>query len=221
MKLLPLFSFFVFFTLPLWSQDTGDDLPQGDEPYPAPVSYADLSPLEANFIGLFNSENVTNLHVHAIPSPEGDYPFEGTPITQEYNGLLQGNLASQTFVKGEEPRAVMSMRGNGEELYLVRQPSGEWKGELALFSMEDGKLRGLEVLAYRKCNSLRCVQQDSWLQDVNGDGLLDIIQKKQVTRGYSVARSKTKVFLMEPDGSFKRTKPTMIDQTDYQVEIAK
>lgn len=210
---LLVFSYFVMNSL--FAQN--DHNYPGDEPYPAPVSFADLTKEEAAFINLFNNENVTNLHVYASAkvNPEQDYYYLGTPILPVFKDMLPSGIASLTYLRGKEPHAVSSMRGNGEQLYLVRVPGEKFKNQLALFSMENGELKELKVLAFYDCNDSRCIQQDSWLQDLNGDTLLDIITKKQITRKNGKTKTKTYVYLMTDKSTFKKSGKVNIEEGDY------
>ena len=76
------------------------------------------------------------------------------------------------------------------------------------------------ILAYQDCNNNRCVQLDSWLQDVNGDTRLDIIQKRKVTKkrsGKTVV--KPTIYLMGQEGKFHKTKNLgMVNLNDYIME---
>jgi hypothetical protein len=74
-------------------------------------------------------------------------------------------------------------------------------------------------VSYYDCNPRRCVQQDSWLQDVNGDTRLDIITKKRTIRSNSGRlKIKTYVRLMQEDGTFKKSRKTLVDEKDYQMQ---
>lgn len=213
---------FVIILLPFISlQSQNDHNFPGDEPYPAPVSFADLTKEEAAFINLFNNENVTNLHVYASTreAPDQAYYYHGTPILPVFKDMLPSKLSSLTYLRGKEPHAISSMRGNGEQLYLLRLPGENWNNKIAIYAMDNGELTELHTLASYTCNKAgRCIQQDSWLQDLNGDTLLDIITKKRTTRKNGKSKVKTSVYLMTDKGVFKKARKMEIEEGDYKFQ---
>lgn len=212
---IALFSLFFSF-ISLNAQKGGDPF-QKDEPYPAPVSFADISDKMAAFIAIFNDENVSNLHVYASknPIPDQAYYYKGTPVYPVFKDFLPSKLSNLTHIQNGQPHAISSIRGNGVELYLVRIPGEKWDNQIGIYTMNGGSLMELETLAYYDCNQARCVQQDSWLQDLNGDTLLDIITKNRTIRKNGTSKTKTTVFLMTDKGTFKKSRQTQIEEADY------
>ncbi|MBI1228294.1 MAG: hypothetical protein GC192_23875 [Bacteroidetes bacterium] len=220
MKLFNLILLMLMLQINAEAQNTPTKKQVGAEPYPAPVSYKNISMDQAEFIKLFESKNVGNLHVY--PLAKQDKPsefFEGKPIDSGFSNLLTGDLAKQSFIRNEEPRALFSIRGNGEELYIIRLPSDVSGGEIALYGWNNGKMDKRQTLATYDCTRNHCVQVDSWIQDVNGDTRLDVVQVKRTTRdnGKKVKIDKT-VYLMDDNGLFKKSKYNELDFANYQVQ---
>lgn len=210
--------FFLLFQATAFSQNTPTKKQVGGEPYPAPVSYQNISLDQAEFIKLFESKNVGNLHIYPLVKQDktADF-FDGKPITSSFSNLLTGDLFKQSFIRNEEPRALFSIRGNGEELYIIRLPDDVSEGEIALYGWNNGKMEKRQTLATYGCKRNHCVQVDSWIQDVNGDTRLDVIQVKKTIRdvGKKVKIEKT-VYLMDDNGLFKKSKYDGIDYADYK-----
>ncbi len=210
----------LIFTLQLTAQESGSEYYPKDEPYPAPVSYANLTEEEAAFIALFEDKNVGNLHVYSSKSasPDVNYFYKGQPVPPALKDILPEKLALLTYLKGSEPHAVASIPGEAEELYLLRIPGGDWDNQISLYAMNGGQLEKLETLAYYDCNARRCLQQDSWLQDVNGDTRLDIItRQRKIRQNNARVKYKTTVLLMQEDGTFRKSRKTDIAEKDYQM----
>ncbi len=223
MKLFKLTLLMLLMQLNVFSQTTPTKKQVGAEPYPAPVSYQNISIEQAKFIKLFESKNVGNLHVYPlVKQDDGSDFFEGKPIDSGYADLLSGDLAKQTFIRNAEPRAVFSIRGNDEEYYIIRLPADVSKGEIAIYGWNNGKLEKRQTLATYACKRTRCVQMDSWIQDVNGDTRLDVIQVKKTTRanGKKVKIEKV-LYLMNDKGVFKKSNDDQVDFSDYQVQVSK
>ncbi len=220
MKNIPLYIILIFSFSNLTAQEEGAEYNTPDEPYPAPVSYANLTEEEANFIGLFRDENIGNLHVFASsdPTPSDAYFFKGSPINSTFKDIMPADIADLTHFQDGQPHAVLSLRGDGEELYVLRLPGERYQNQLALYDLDNGQLRKIKTLAYYQCKDIRCIQQDSWIQDVNGDARLDIITKRKVTRPNGKEQVKTKVYFMNTDGNFKRTRKANITEKNYLFE---
>ena len=220
MKNIPVYIILVFIFSGLAAQEGQTDYSTPGEPYPASVSYEGLTAAEANFIGLFRDENIGNLHLYASadPMPGTAYFFKGEAIKPTFKDLLPGEIAPLTHLQGGQPHAVLSLRGDGEELYVLRLPGQRFQNQLSLYDMENGQLRKLMTLAYYQCSNSRCEQQDSWVQDVDGDARLDIITKKKITNRKGKEQVSARVYLMKTDGTFRRTKNINIEEKDYLFE---
>lgn len=201
-----------------FSQDTPIKKNIGDEPYPAPVMYDNVTLDEAKLIGLFENQEVGNMHVYSHLKQEDRYFYNGTPITPTFSKFFNDEIAYQTNVSGKEPRAVFSIRGEAEELYLIRFVGNDWDNELALFGWNNGKLEKRITIAKYSCENDSCLQIDSWLQDINGDTRLDIVQKAKKATKKGKGKSNTTVYLMDQNGVFRKTKYDHIELNDYRME---
>jgi hypothetical protein len=192
-----------------------------EDAYPAPHNQ-DVKPASKGaFIALFEDWNVTNLHVYADPNeqPSQDFYYFGKPISPTFKDYLPDELRHWTHVEGYEPHAVFSLRGDGEEWYVLRIPDKEMPNQLVLYEMQNGELVMKQTLAFVYCDKKGCMQMDSWIQDVDGDTELDIIQTSQVTtRNGKVKEPKTVVLSMDKNGLFRKNKKANIDENDYRLE---
>ena len=79
--------------------------------------------------------------------------------------------------------------------------------------------RSRKKLAYLKKKGNKIHQLDSWMQDVNGDTRLDLIQKQRVIKpDGSIQKESTKVFLRTSKGKFKRDRKVKLNSKDYIME---
>ena len=167
-------------------------------------------------IDLFKEQEVGNLHVFTNPDPAPDYFFLGTPIEQAFPNVLPGAVSVLTIIKGQEPRAVYRIRGKEEELYLIRFPGERAKDEIALFGWDGDQLKKRRTLAYHTCHGNRCIQVDSWIQDLDGDTWLDLIQKKKISRknGQKVT-IQSQVYLMNQEGRLQKSDFDRVDFSEF------
>ncbi|MEZ4953050.1 MAG: hypothetical protein R2825_05695 [Saprospiraceae bacterium] len=204
-------------TIPLFSQDQDKEV-VGDEPYPAPVMYHNLSLQEAKLIKQFESKDVSNLHIYADVKQDGDYFFKGKPLDADFSEFFSGDLEEQTKIKGQEPQAVFSIRGEAKELYIIRTLGNGSGHEIALYELDNGKLQKYLPLASYQCQDGKCTQLDSWIQDINGDTRLDIIQVAKLTGKNGKEKISSKVYLMDQEGHLIKSKNTKIDLDDYPMQ---
>jgi hypothetical protein len=167
-------------------------------------------------IDLFEEREVGNLHVFANPEPTPDYFFFGTPIEQAFPNVLPGDVSVLTILKEQEPHAVFRIRGKEEELYLIRFPGERAGNEIALYGWDGDQLKKRRTLAYHTCKGNRCIQVDSWIQDLDGDTWLDLIQKRKVSRknGQKVT-VKSRLFLMNQEGRLQKSDFDRVDFSDF------
>ena len=198
----------LLFGVTISAQDIG-------EPYPAPVSYAELSETEKIFFGLFEDKNVGNLHVYApaeLPAPAG-YFYLGQPITSDFKNLLPKQLQPYTNIQDHEPHAVYTVKGAGREFFIIRSVSPE-NNVLGLYARYNNTLDLVTELAGYEKTKKGFTQTDTWIKDLNRDGRLDLVKKIKTVQGNKV-KIKTKVFLQNAQGQFKRTRTINLDPLDY------
>lgn len=215
MKYLPFILSLLIYTAPLFSQDKEE---VGDEPYPAPVMYNNLSLQEAKLIKQFEDKDVSNLHIYADVKQDDDYFFKGKPLDANFSEFFNDDLEAQTKIKGQEPQAVFSIRGEARELYLIRSLGNGAGHEVALYELDNGKLQKYLPLASYQCHDGKCTQLDSWIQDINGDTRLDIIQVSKKTDENGKMKVTSKVFLMDQEGHLIKSKNIKIDLNDYPMQ---
>ncbi len=105
---------------------------------------------------------------------------------------------------------------------MLRIPDKEMPNQLVLYEMQNDKLAMKQTLAFISCDKKGCEQMDSWLQDIDGDTKLDIIQKTQTTtKGGKVKKAKTHVLSLDKNGLFRKNKKLDIDVYNYRIEKLK
>jgi len=185
----------------------------GEEPYPAPAMYDNLTTEEAAFIALFDDKNIGNTHVYVPRKGEklGDHEPYGSVISNTYGSFLPSDMQRMVNVKGSEPRALYSIRGGNGELYVIQAQDFSGKQHIGLYALSNEKLTKIQDLASLTCDKSGCKQMDSWLQDIDGDTRIDIIQKVMNQKG----EMNTKTYRIQRDGSLKMDEKLTIDETDY------
>ncbi len=179
----------------------------------------------STFKGQFDEWSVGNLHVYSRDKnvTNKDYYFAGEKISPIFQQYLPNDLKKKVIVQGSEPHRVASIRGlNLNDYYILRINDGKSKNTVVLYDIKKDQLRAKKTLAYFYSKSGRTFQMDSWMQDVNGDTRLDLIQKKQIKNAdKNIIKEKTKVFLQKKNGKFRRSWRTKIEASDYKMQTLK
>ena len=190
-----------------------------EEPYPAPVSFQDLTEQQATFIALFEDRNVGNLHLFIPPSVGTQPTFDGTIIPKSYRRLFPKSVRRSFKRKGQQPVALHSIRGDEEDWYLVRTYDRKGTPAIRLYEWENGKMKEKMVLAYTRCQAGQCEQLDSWIRDINGDTTLDIVQKREVrSKNGKTLQSDLAAYSIDRRGQFVVDNTLSIDAGDYSLE---
>ena len=220
MKLLaPFFGLFLVGSL---SAQIDAELETGQTNYPI-GNVADAE-LETAFMNAFQPSNVGNMHVYAYSGaqPDAEYFFAGETLGTEMRTLFS-NRTKRTI--GTNPSyAVAKIRGGAAQYYLLRYQNKRGNPTLGLFDLRDGTVDPLLTLASADCRKgTSCQQTDSWIQDVDGDTRLDVIQKMGTVRDGEVRRERMRVYQQREDGSFRRNRSLEreVDGTTYQMELLK
>lgn len=192
-----------------------------EEPYPAPVSYENISERKAEFIALFEDRNVGNLHLFTAKKLKKDRTFKGEIIPKSYKYFFPSNTWKYFNRKKWRPRALYSIRGDGEDWYILRVSDKKGKNSLRLYEWGEDHLVEKKILAYTKCRGNKCEQLDSWIRDIDGDTNLDIVQRKETTSRKSERITMITVFSINSNGIFVENKDLAIDEGDYQLEQIK
>ena len=182
--------------------------------------YGSENPMQAAFRTVFEVKNVGNLHVYINPtSTEGeDGFFKGELINRGVYGLFDSewrDLLPEDF----QAYAVYDLKDNNQPLYLMRIDGKEVPEEISLFTMDDGALKRIAVLAKTWCEDNRCYQRESWIQDFNGDTELDILIKvKWYTKAsdtWTETHAINTVYLQDNAGNFNIEEQSKVDHSDY------
>lgn len=167
---------------------------------------------KAYFNSLFEDYSVGLMHVHMEAFPQNAEidsvnRTPGEPIPMNCRSFMPTPLHKRMLEEKIVPNAIGAVRGDGlQNYYMVEVPGKDGDKEIVLYRMQNHQLKAMLPLANHDCNSKRCLQLDSWLIDLNGDTQLDLIQKRRVMRSNKKVKQKTFVYLMQQDGTFKRTK---------------
>lgn len=192
---------------------------------PYPISNQANSATMAAFISQFEDTSIGNLHVYATTEkmPSDDYFYQGKDITGTFNDMLPNKLNKLVRRTNGKIYAVKSIKGNAREMYILRAPSKKNNSELVLYKMAGTQLIPVMPLAKVSCKrSGACSQMDSWIQDINGDTRLDIIQKTQKTnRAGQVVKTKTKVYTQTQNGRYTLDKSADVKENSYLLEKMK
>ena len=195
------------------AQDEAITITPTDQPYPA--GNQPTNGTMAAFISIFDDTNVGNLHVYAPTQsePSMDYFYHGTDITGSFDEMLPRKLKRTLRRKGSKLYATRNIRGVNGEYYILRTTDRRGHPTLDLYELQGTKLVKVMTLANAKCKkSGGCRQLNSWIQDVNGDTRLDIIQKE------SKNPRKVMVYTQNRAGKFVRNNSVDVDGVDYQLE---
>jgi heat shock protein HslJ len=142
----------------------------------------------------------------------GNYPFEGTLVDTTLYRYFDSETAGIWSSTGGEVMAVGQYGG----LFICRIPGRYVSSDIALFQNANGKLTRTETVAWAWCDEGWCNQQDAWLQDVNQDSLIDIIQHYTLTDDKGKIREERMTVLIQTEsGSFKEDTTLKADKSKF------
>ncbi len=166
--------------------------------------------------------NVGNLHVFPEDqnNTEKAYYYEGEMMEKKYYRLLPYQLQNKV-IRGSKFYSVSAIRGNdlNDDFYILREEAKNGDQMIYLADIQNNRFKIVKKLASisRKGNTIQ--RTDSWIKDLDGDSLLDIVQKKTVMEeDGDVLKESYKVFRHTKDGKLKRNKKIRIDQGNYMVK---
>jgi len=199
------------------------DVENAEKESPYPITNQAPSDEAAAFIALFNDETVGNMHVYSSLDMEADYDYlyKGEEITPEYYSLFDGETLQLLAPMQAKAYAVRSIRGEEQTYFIMRVPSAydETNSNVMLFEMQGDYLESKELLAFAYEKDGTIYQQDSWIRDIDGDTLLDIIKKYQQKEEDGTVLAETIIVKRQlPGGVFKRTDEFEIDENEYRME---
>ena len=160
---------------------------------------------DASLQDLFEKVKVVKMHLfgttEADPDPEV-YPYVGKLIPESVHGLLGEKLNA---AKG--PVFACYYAENNRQ-YILRVPGrDDVSGDLVL-AMWDGKANQLvkvNQLASISCEGGTCLQQDSWLIDIDDDRDLELISRSHKRDGKGmISDEQFLVFANDGSGHFQK-----------------
>lgn len=207
---------FLLFFIPttIFSQTNGSST---DSPYP--INNRPSSEKTAAFIALFDDTNVGNLHVYTskMSNPKEDYFYMGQEMDTYYTAMLPKKWRKKTRGKAAKAYAVKNIAGAEREYYIIRFLDKKERNHLALFELQQESLIHKMTLAQAWCKGPRCYQKDTWIQDVDGDTLVDLIVKTRRERN-SLTSDEIEVYQQTKAGNFVKNETWNIDSTKYPLE---
>lgn len=184
----------------------------------------DVDPIGSleDFIAMFKVWDLGNLHVYAKPQDvlEFDYFFKGQPVNKASRKYLPLETRRTTRGTNDQVYAIGEISGvSRNKLYIIRVNDADQANRLLFTRLEDGKLKIIDTLAYFKKTENGYEQLDTWLQDINGDMLPDMIRKTRILNVQGQEQiAETEVWLQLKDGTFHISHDVAIQPADYQFE---
>ena len=197
-----------------------DVSPQVKNASPYPAANSTASDSEARFIAAFDKDrNVGNLHVYSfLNTPAEDYYFAGEELDNGFSEMYPEDLRDDIRQSNAKVYAVQSVRGEGDEYYIIRTPGSAGNNRLAMYEVNNDKLTFKIDLADAKKSGSQIVQTDSWILDLNGDVLLDVVRIKSVrdAEGKIIKREEI-AYLQQENGTFQEEE-MQLDPYQYKPE---
>lgn len=160
-----------------------------------------------DFAAGFAETNVGFLHIYADPNvdPKETYLMRGTEASGTLKALLPAKFQRMAQSMNATVFGSAAIRGLNENMFIVRM-DGPMKDRLELFAIRGNKVKHLKTLAYRNCTNGKCEQLDSYITDIDGDTVLDLVQISRTIRNSGVTASNKKVFVLKDRSrEWKRT----------------
>lgn len=156
----------------------------------------------------FPNKNVGLLHVYTDPlvDPNEVYLMRGEEISSVSKALLPKKFQRMARRMNATLYGSAAIAGTNENLYLLRM-DGMMSDRIEMFAIRGNKIKHLKTLAFRKCADGLCAQMDSYITDVDGDGIFDLIQIKRIQNRSGERVAKPKAFVMKNrKRTWKRTR---------------
>lgn len=158
---------------------------------------------QERLLALFDTIDATPpLHLYPIIDVDNTngYPYAGQLIDESLYEVFENTSEDVWSESGGRVYAI----GKYENFYLCRIPGRYVSSDIALFVFRNGELQRAETVAWAWCDEGWCNQQDAWLQDLNRDGKMDIIQHYQLRDNTgSVKEERMSVLVQTEDGNFE------------------
>jgi len=156
------------------------------------------------------------LHLYPIIDVDNtdDYPFSGQLIDTALYSVFESTSANVWFESGGRVYAL----GKYADFYLCRIPGRYVSSDIALYVFRNEKLQRAETVAWAWCDEGWCNQQDAWLQDLNRDGKIDIIQHYQLRDNTGkVKEERMTVLIQTENGQFEEDSTFSPDPELFQL----
>lgn len=163
--------------------------------------------------------NLTNTHVFSIVRAVKleDYPFLGQQLSADFYSCFDPATASQF----EQLPWGVYMLGKVEKFFLLRVPDQNASNTIQLFQKTPQGLTRLLTLAAAACpeEGVNCVQQDAWLEDLNKDGLTDVVVRQiETDNSGAISTDRFTVYRQTTEGSLTPANELPINRNKYQLQ---
>lgn len=173
----------------------------------------------------FENRNVGNLHLYANNEDSAglDYYFKGERIPRGYLDLIDPewrNDHSQSL----KAFAFATIRGPEEDApyYIIRFEGEGIRNMIGLFRTGPSYLEFAQSLAMYWCELGHCVQQDSWIIDLDGDTRFDIIKKMRIfsrdSSSQPLREEYQMIYTQVEEGDFLPTTNIPVEIEDYMMQ---
>ena len=144
----------------------------------------------------------------------GNYPYTGKMIASSFFKYFDDATNDVWSNGGGDVLAI----GKYGDFYICRVPGRYVSSDIAIFQVKDGTLQHRETIAWAWCDEGWCNQQDAWLQDINKDGRVDIVQHYSLTDDKGKKREeRITVLLQDEKGGFAPTDKFDVDRASYKM----
>lgn len=158
------------------------------------------------FWGLF-SQPPAGTPIHIPASKDGEdvenpaYAFYGKAVPNEHWAAFFAPEEAELFKNGGGAYALFHFRFIN--LYVLRVPGKYITNSIALYKKQsDGKLKRIETLAWSWGDEGVFNSQDAWFQDLNNDGLFDILLRENSFEGKKQTFDKISALRQDDSGNF-------------------
>lgn len=169
---------------------------------------------------VFNAaDNMVNKHLFSIIkiTTIGEYPFLGQQMNIDFYSCFEPATANQF----EQLPWGVYILGKLDNFFILRVPDQNASNTIQLFQKTPQGLTRLLTLAAASCpqESINCVQQDAWLEDLNKDGLTDVVIRQiQTDNSGAIATDRFTIYRQTIEGSLTPANEQPINRSRYQLK---
>jgi len=140
---------------------------------------------KTGFLGLFKEVVFDTLHIYFEYSPEGDIAIKGQEVPKEYLSYFSKEVKLGATEWNVSPVfACYKFQYSPEQTVLIANVPSEYDAtafNLYLFSDKEDKIIFSQKIAENTGDAGYVITQDSWLLDLDKDGLMDFVTKQVET----------------------------------------